>query len=103
MPTTSKRTLQRSTERLSVSAPVWANALLLASKWGWKPGRPTYFFLAPDFEVAETEALALAQVIERIWVAVSSDPFAVKLDPPMDLSLLMTIGSFSLGGAFIVR
>ena len=103
MATIPKKTLQRQENRLTVTAPVWANTLLLATKWGWKPKRPSFHFLAQNFEVSESEAIALAQTIERIWDSASADPFGVKLDPPVDLALLMSIGSFCLGGAFIVR
>ncbi|MCZ6733453.1 MAG: hypothetical protein O7B27_13070, partial [Gammaproteobacteria bacterium] len=98
-----KKSLQRGEDCLSVDATVWANTLLLASNWGWKPDRPTYSFMAKYFEVTDKEATALAQTIDRIWSSAGDDPYALKLNPKVDLSLLMEIGAFCLEGAFVVR
>jgi hypothetical protein len=73
------------------------------SNWGWKPSRPSFFFLGDNFEVTEEEARSLASTIERIWDAAGKDPFDLKLKPKVDLSLLMTVGAFCLKGAFVVR
>jgi hypothetical protein len=95
-----QKVLERGEEHLTIDAETWANVLLVASKWGWRPSRPTYFFLASDFQVNNEEARALASTIERIWEAVSKDPFNLHLS--VELSTLMNVGAFCLRGAFVV-
>ena len=95
-----QKILKRSEESLAIDAETWAKILFVASKWGWQPSRPTYFFLASDFEVNDEEARSLASTIERIWDAASKDPF--NLDLSVNLSRLMDVGSFCLQGSFMI-
>jgi hypothetical protein len=97
------RLLERGSEQLSIDASVWAEILLLASRWAWKPTSPSYFLLAPNYEVTAEDARSLANAIERIWAAASEDPFNINLTPPVDLGLLLTVGAFCLRGSFVVR
>ncbi len=68
-----------------------------------QPERPSYFFMASGFNVRESEALALAQTVKSIWASASADPFTVTLDPSVNLAQLMEVGSFCLGGAFVIE
>ena len=95
--------LRRGESSLSLSAPSWSNVLLLASKCGWQPERPSYFFIASGFDVRDSEAYALAQTIEDIWTALSKDPFSDKLDPAVNVAQLLEVGAFCLGGGFTVE
>jgi len=95
-----QKVLERGEEHLTIDVETWANVLLVASNWGWRASRPTYFFLASDFQVADEEARALASTIERIWEAASKDPFNLSLS--VELSTLMNVGAFCLKGAFVV-
>jgi len=95
-----QKVLERGEEHLTIDAETWANVLLVASKWGWRASRPTYFFLASDFQVHDEEARTLASTIERIWEAASKDPFNLRVS--VDLSTLMDVGAFCLKGAFVV-
>ena len=100
--TRQKKVLERGRDSLSIDAPVWADMLLLALNWGWKPSRPTFYFLG-TIDVTEDEARSLASTIERIWDAAGKDPFGLKLKPHCDLGLLLKVGAFCLHGAFNVR
>lgn len=98
-----KRILERGSEQLLIDASEWADILLLALTWAWKPDSPAYNFLATNYEVTSQNARALADAIERIWGALSKDPFNVHLNPAVDVSLLMNVGAFCLRGSFVVR
>lgn len=96
-------TLERGQETLQLKSQVWTDIVLVASKWGWKPSCPTYFFLATDFEVSAEEANSLADTIRRIWDALSADPSGFKLQPVVNISVLMNVGAFCLKGGFVLR
>lgn len=97
------KTLRRGHTVVSLSASDWTNILLQASRSGWRPERPTYFFIASGFDVLEREALALARTIEDMWATASEDPFSTALEPTLELATLMEVGAFCLGGAFRVE
>lgn len=97
----SHRVLERGSERLTLGADVWASFLLLASKRGWRPERPTYFFLGDDCLVQDQEAAALAAIVEGVWDEAQGAP--LKLERPVALPTLLDIGAFCLKGGFVVR
>lgn len=103
MPKKNVRTLERGLEQLSIGAEEWASVLLLASNEGWKPNRPSYFFLASDFQATEEEAQTLSQTVQRIWAKCEEEPFNPNLKPNVDLGILLSVGAFCINGAFVVR
>jgi len=90
----------RGEEQLTLEASVWAEILLLASKSGWHPNRPTYYFLARNFEVQADEAASLASVIQHIWDTMSEDD---NFNPKVAIDKLMSVGAFCLKGPFITH
>jgi hypothetical protein len=92
--------LERGQDMLVLKASVWAEVLLAASKWGWKPTRPTFYFLASNFEVQHEEAMSLAASVERIWAAMSENP-ELRIGAPIDK--LLDVGAFCLKGPFVIR
>jgi hypothetical protein len=97
---TPKVLLERGQDRLALDAPVWAEVLLVASKWGWQPSRPTFYFLGSDVEVQPEEAKSLAGAVERIWNAMSENP-DLRIGAPIDK--LLSVGAFCLKGPFVIR
>lgn len=92
--------LERGQETLVLEAPVWAEILLIASKWGWQPTQPTFHFLGSNVEVQPDDARSLAAIVERIWTAMSDDP-DLHIDAPIDK--LLEVGAFCLKGPFVLR
>jgi len=97
-----KKSLERESERLELAPAMWAEILLLASRWGWRTERPTYFFLGQEVQVTEDEARALASIVNRILETALRDPFAVY-PTPVDMAILYQVGEFCAEGAFVIR
>ena len=94
--------LERKDDCLEIDHEAWADVLLLASNWGWKPAQPTYFFLGTDVHVSEVDAHSLATAIDRVLAKALHDP--INFYPVRaDMGAVASVGEFCHSGAFTVR
>ena len=52
--------LTRGEKWIEIKPKVWAEILSFFGKLGWKPSVPTYWFLAPKFDVSQEDAKGIA-------------------------------------------
>jgi hypothetical protein len=64
-------------ERYEIHAEEWAEIILLAGDWGWKPEKLKTFYLATNVEVSQADAFSLAETGQKILDSALADPLSV--------------------------
>lgn len=90
--------LKRGAESFAMQDEEWAEALLLATRFGWNPPGSTIDYLSSGFSVSADEACELAGAFERVFAQALRDPSSVY-PVAVDMGRLYLLKEFLLGGA----
>lgn len=94
--------LSRESEYFRIAEPEWADALLLALRFKWKPIGNSNSFLAKGFLVTTTNAIALSEAFDHVFELALKDPLFV-FTLRVDMGKLYLLNEFLKGGAFEIR
>ena len=91
--------MERGSDTLLVDKKLWAEALLLAENYGWKPKKLRIAYLASQVEVSDEEASEIVLGLDRLFNKALQDPLQVY---PLraDMGQLAELREFIRDGAF---
>jgi hypothetical protein len=100
--------LRRGSEEYKIQAELWANAILFASDYGWKPSCPAYFFLGSGIDVSEEDAAGLVRAWDQLIDNTASYMIRRNIIKEagktkmitMELGVLADLRNFCFGGPF---
>lgn len=98
-PTSAWRVFTGPGGRLEIHSERWAEILLLAQRWGWKPTQLSMFYLATNVDVPDADARSLARVGQKILDAALTNPLAVY-PVRVDMGVLSEVTEFCSAGGF---
>ena len=94
--------LSRGDCKVQVPFETWVSLLNFLGKVGWKPSVPLYWFLSPDMEVSEEDALHLAATGHIIQEETLKDPMSAVGVISFDMGKFAEIVVFCEEGAFTI-
>ncbi len=77
MATKGKLILSRGSEKFETTAKLWAEALLKAGDFGWKPEKPQLNYYASGAVISNDDASAIYDSLQKLFDAALKDPMSV--------------------------
>ena len=71
------QTLERLDGRLELPSEEWANLIVVAEDWGWKPEQRRMWYLAPGTNVSAPDAAGFASALKKLLEAALTEPLSV--------------------------
>jgi len=100
-PKVKMRLLRRGADAFRIAAPVWADALALALRFGWNPPGPATFYVAAGYRVSNENAKAIAEALDRAFEMALEKP--VQFYPVRaDMGVMYLLNEYLRGGEFAV-
>ena len=94
-----KLVLERINDNIEITMELWAEALLLAQKYGWVSNKPSYFYLACNEPLADEEARAIHGGLENLFQKALENPLEVY-PIRVDMAQLYLLKEFLQHGEF---
>lgn len=94
--------MERADQYIELAPDEWANLVVLAEDYGWKPELKRVAYLAPDTQVSAIDAQRFVHALQDLIDAALADPFSVyPIRARMDL--VVEAEEFCSEGAFALR
>jgi hypothetical protein len=94
--------LRRGQETHIIDREIWAETLLLAERYGWKPPQLRMKYLRTDFTVSAEESDGISRALQSLFDMALRDPLKVYPIRP-DMGRLYEVKDFVENGAFDVH